>query len=303
MKEWHTHQKEWGYAASGAYALKKEKLEQDRVAKRAETFKALCSEGLELPIPNAPQEQLHKSWGSATTTLTTSRESSHAPSPGVPKLPLLQTGPMGKLQLGQPWPNTLPLWETWCLPPPSIITVGWSVEVVTWVDYIIRTLQGSEKWVLRFESCSEPRVTQQEFAWTETATVLGWVSSVRLTAISGAVAPKRSRDPDSPPTPSKQPPLSKRMIMPPLGFPAPLSEATQVSYAEMVQENQHLMDTHSWGQEWCRIMESALKPTLLPQLAPREPKPQSRPNWIRPGRWVRRGRQTLCSHPIKGPRL
>ena len=64
MKEHHTHQKEWGYAASRPYAPKKEqmeKLEQDQVVKRAEAFKALCSEGLELPTPNAPQEQLRKS--------------------------------------------------------------------------------------------------------------------------------------------------------------------------------------------------------------------------------------------------
>ena len=64
MKERHTHQKEQGYAASRPYALKKEqmeKLEQDQVVKRAEAFKALCSEGLELPTPNAPQEQLRKS--------------------------------------------------------------------------------------------------------------------------------------------------------------------------------------------------------------------------------------------------
>ena len=80
-KEGHTHQKERGYAASGPYALNKEqveKLERDRVAKRAEAFKALCSEGLELPAPSTPQEQLHKSWGSATTTLMMSGESSHA---------------------------------------------------------------------------------------------------------------------------------------------------------------------------------------------------------------------------------
>ncbi len=63
-KEGHTHQKERGYAASGPYALNKEqveKLEKDRAVKRAEAFKVLCSEGLELPTLSAPQEQPHKS--------------------------------------------------------------------------------------------------------------------------------------------------------------------------------------------------------------------------------------------------
>ena len=230
MKERCTHQKERGYAASRPYAPKKEqmeKLEQDQAVKRAEAFKALCSNGLELPTLNAPQEQLCKSWGSVTATLTMSGESSHAPMPGVPKSPLTQTGQMGKLQLGQPWPNTLPLWETWCLPPPGIIAVGWLVKVMTQVDYIIQTPQGSKKCVLRFESCSKPWVTQQEFAWSEAAAMLGWVSSVGLMAPEmGAVAPKRSQDPNSPPTPSKQLPQSKRMIMLPPGFPAPLSEVT-----------------------------------------------------------------------------
>ncbi len=74
-KEQHTHQKEWGYAASGPYALKEqmEKVEQDRVAKSPEAFKALCSEGLELPTLNTPQEQSCKSWVSVTATLTMSR--------------------------------------------------------------------------------------------------------------------------------------------------------------------------------------------------------------------------------------
>ncbi len=182
------------------------------MVKRVEAFKALCSEGLELPALNTPQEQSCKSWGSATATLTTSRQSSHALMPGVPELPLMQTGLVGELQLGQPQLNTLPLWETWCLPLPGIITTGWSVEVnyITWVDYIIWTLQGSENHVLRFKSCSEPWVAQQEFAWNEAAAVPGWVSSVGLTAPEmGTVALKRSRDPDSPPTPSKQPPQAR----------------------------------------------------------------------------------------------
>ncbi len=63
---------------------------------------------------------------------------------------------MGELQLGQPQPNTLPPWETWCPPLPGIIAMGWLVKVMTQVEYVIRTLQGSEKHMLRFESCSEP---------------------------------------------------------------------------------------------------------------------------------------------------
>ncbi len=83
--------------------------EQDCAAKRAEAFKALCSKGLELPTPSAPQEQPRKSWGLVTATPTTSGESSCAPTPRVPDLPMMHTGLMGELQLGQPWPNTLPL--------------------------------------------------------------------------------------------------------------------------------------------------------------------------------------------------
>ena len=104
-KEWHTHQKERGYAASGPYALNKEqveKLERDRAVKRAEAFKALCSEGLELPTPSTPQEQPCKSWGSVTATPTMSGESSHALMPGVPESPPTQMSPMGELQLGKP---------------------------------------------------------------------------------------------------------------------------------------------------------------------------------------------------------
>ncbi len=115
----------------------------------------------------------------------------------------------------------------------------------------MQTPQGSEKHVLRFESCSEPQVAQQEFTWNKAAAMPGWVSSVGLTAPKmGAVALKRSRDPDSLPTPSKQPPPSKRMIMPPPGFPVQLSEATRVSYAETVWENQCLMDALLQGQDW-----------------------------------------------------
>ncbi len=112
----------------------------------------------------------------------------------------MQMGLIGELQLGQPRPNTLPLWETWCPPLPSIIAVGWSVKVITRVEYVIWTPQGSEKQILRFESCSEPWVAQQEFSWSEAAAMLGWVSSI------GPTAPelKRSQDPDSLPTPSKQ---------------------------------------------------------------------------------------------------
>ena len=143
--------------------------------------------------------------------------------------------------------------------------MGWLVEVITQVNYVIQTPQGSEKCVLRFESCSKPQVAQQEFTWNEAAAMLGWVSSVRPTAPEmGTVAPKRSRDPNSPPTPSKQLPPSKKMIMPSPGFPVPLSEVTQVSYAEMVQENQCLMDALSQGQDQHWVVESTLKPTLLP---------------------------------------
>ena len=105
MKECQTCQKEWGYATSSPYAPNKEqleKLEQDRVAKRAKAFKALCSKGLELPAPSTPQEQPHKSWGLATATPTTSGESSHALTPGVLDSPPTQMGLMGELQLGQP---------------------------------------------------------------------------------------------------------------------------------------------------------------------------------------------------------
>ncbi len=232
--------------------------------KRAEAFKALCSEGLELPTLNALQEQLCKSWGSATATLMMSGESSHTLMPGVPESPPQHMSLIGGLQLGQPQPNTLPPWETWCPPLPGIIVVGWSVEVVTWVEYIIRTLQGSKKQVLGFESCSEPRVAQQEFTWSEAAAMPRWTSSVRPAGPEmGAIALKRSRDPDSPPTPSKQLPPSKRMIIPPPGFPALQSEATQVSYAETVWENQCLIDALTRGQEWCQVVESTLKPTLL----------------------------------------
>ena len=105
--------------------------------------------------------------------------------------------------------------------------MGWSVEVVTQVEYVIRTPQGSEKCVLRFESHSEPWVTQQEFAWSEAAAMPGWTSSIGLAGPEmGAIAPKRSRDPDSPPTPSKQLPPSKRMIIPPPGFPVLQSKVT-----------------------------------------------------------------------------
>ncbi len=152
-----------GYTASSPYALNKEqleKLEQDQAAKRAEVFKAICSKGLELPAPSTLQEQLCKSWGLVTTTPTMSGESSHALTPGVLDLPPMQTGLVGELQLGQPQPNTLPPWETWCPPLPGIIAAGWSVEVITQVKYIIQTPQGSKKWVLRFESHSEPRVAQ-----------------------------------------------------------------------------------------------------------------------------------------------
>ena len=101
-----------------------------------------------------------------------------------------------------------------------------------------------------------------------------WMSSIRPAGPeTGAVALKRSRDPNSPPTPSKQLPPSKRMIIPSPGFPVPLNEVTQVSYAEMVQENQCPMDALMWGQEQHWVVESALKPTLPPQLAPKEPEP------------------------------
>ncbi len=87
---------------------------------------------------------------------------------------------------------------------------------MTRVDYIIQTPQGSEKHVLRFESCSEPWVAQQEFTWNEAAAVLGWVSSVGLTAPEmGAVALKRSRDPNRPTPPQKPTPQSKRYIIHP----------------------------------------------------------------------------------------
>ena len=95
------------------------------------------------------------------------------------------------------------------------------------MEYVIRTPQGSEKHVLGFESCSEPQVTQQEFAWSEAGGMPGWTSSIGPAGPkAGAVALKRSRDPDSPLTPSKQLPPSKRMIVPPPGFPAPLNEVT-----------------------------------------------------------------------------
>ncbi len=203
-----------------------------------------------------------------------SGESSHTLMPGVPELPPIQMSPMGELQLGQPQLNTLPPWETWCPPLPGIIATGWSIEVMTWVVYVIMTLQGSEKCVLGFESCFEPWVTQQEFAWSKAAAVPRWMSSIGLASPEmGAVTPKRSWDFDSPPTPSKQLPPSKRMIIPSPGFPVPLNEVTQVSYAEMVQENQCPMDALMWGQEQHWVVESALKPTLPPQLAPKEPEP------------------------------
>ncbi len=183
-----------------------EKLERDRAVKRAKAFKALSSEGLDLPAPSTPQEQLHRSWGSATATPMMSWESSRTPMLGVLESPLLQMSPMGELQLGQPRLNTLPPWETWCPPLPSIIAMGWSVKV----DYVIRTLQGSKKHVLGFESCSKPRVAQQEFAWSEAAAVPGWTSSVRpAVPETGAVALKRSRDPNSPPPPASNCPPAK----------------------------------------------------------------------------------------------
>ncbi len=87
----------------------------------------------------------------------------------------------------------------------GIIAMGWSIEVVTWVEYVIRTPQGSEKHILGFKSCSKPQVTQQEFAWSETAAMPRWTSSIRPAGPKmGAVALKRSRDPNSLPTPSKQ---------------------------------------------------------------------------------------------------
>ncbi len=110
-KEQCTHQKERGYAASRPYVPGKEqveKLERDRAVKRAEAFKALCSQGLELPTLSTPQEQLCKSWGSATATPMMSGEFSRALTPGVLESPPPQTSPMGELQLGQPQPNTLP---------------------------------------------------------------------------------------------------------------------------------------------------------------------------------------------------
>ncbi len=77
------------------------------------------------------------------------------------------------------------------------------------MEYVIRTPQGSEKCMLGFKSCSKPWVAQQEFAWSEAAAVPKWTSSIRpVGPETGAIAPKRSRDPDSPPTPSKQPPPS-----------------------------------------------------------------------------------------------
>ncbi len=78
-------------------------LQQDAEWYRGEeAFKALCSKGLELPAPSAPQEQPCRSWGSATATPMMSGESSHAPMPGVPESPPAQTSLMGELQLGQP---------------------------------------------------------------------------------------------------------------------------------------------------------------------------------------------------------
>lgn len=77
-------------------------MEQDCMAKRAEAFKALCSEGLELLVPNAPQEQPCQSWGLMTATLTTSGQLSHTLTPGVPDSPPTHNGLMGELQLGQP---------------------------------------------------------------------------------------------------------------------------------------------------------------------------------------------------------
>ena len=70
------------------------------------------------------------------------------------------------------------------------------------MEYVIRTPQGSEKHMLGFESHSKPWVIQQEFAWSEAAAVPGWTSSIRPAGPEmGAIAPKRSRDPNSPPHP------------------------------------------------------------------------------------------------------
>ncbi len=88
--------------------------------------------------------------------------------------------------------------------------------------------QKNEKHELGFESHSKIHVAQQEYVWEEAA--------------AGATALKRSWDPDSPSTPSKQLPPSKRMIIPPLDLPQTAPEAVKVSYAETVQENRHLME-------------------------------------------------------------
>ncbi len=82
---------------------------------------------------------------------------------------------------------------------------------------------------------------------------------------SGAMALKRSRDPNSILTPSRQPPPSKKLIIPPPEAPQHALELVRVLYTKTVQENKLLMEQFQCGQEKCKVVEGNMAQAQPPQ--------------------------------------
>ena len=143
-KECCMRQKEQGYAAC---ALSKEHC----MTKRAEAFKGAGASHCDHPT------------GATATVLGIGNSNthhfrgveSHPDTRGFGLLPDTAWSHQ-RAAAGATEAQHLTPWETWCPPPPRIIALGWSVRVMTKVEYIIRTPQGNVKHELRLESCSEP---------------------------------------------------------------------------------------------------------------------------------------------------